>query len=560
MTRPVAAPPQRPASPGHPQRPAGRGRALAVRCDNLVHVYGTPGSEVAALRGVDLTVRPGEMVALLGPSGAGKTTLLWHLAGLLRPTAGRVEVNGRRLTELGAGALARFRLDEVGLLLQNPARNLLPYQSAQGNLLFAQAPARRSAAARRRRAAELLDRVGLAGAAHRRAGRLSGGEQQRLALAVALANEPGLLLADEPTTQLDPVSAAAVIELIRDANASLGTTVVAVTHDPAVAAALGRTITIRDGRVGAEGLAGQEYVVVGRDGTLQLPADLTDLFPPGSLARAERHEHGVFLHQVDPARDPAAPEPAVTWSLPGPRAAATDPGARRLLARGRPGERARGPGPGLRDRRPGCILADFDLTVGPGERLAVVGPSGSGKTSLLALLAGLAAPAAGQVLLDGVPVVPGQVPPGVATVLQGHGLVSCSPRRRTSRSPCSPAGMPPAGPRRRPRRRWPRWAWPSTPGSSPTSCPAASSSGWRWHGPWPPGPPCSSPTSRPPSRTVPHGSWSSAGCWASRRPARSLVLATHDPEVAQRCDRVVDLADLRPDPARALRPGHWMTI
>ena len=205
-----------PPSPGRPpaaQPSAGQPSVppLVVRCDNLVHVYGTPGSEVAALRGVDLTVRPGEMVALLGPSGAGKTTLLWHLAGLLRPTAGRVEINGRRLTDLSAGALARFRLNEVGLLLQNPARNVLPYQSALGNLLFAQAPAQRSVAARRTRAAELLDRVGLAGMAHRRAGRLSGGEQQRLALAVALANEPGLLLADEPTTQLDPVSAAAVI-------------------------------------------------------------------------------------------------------------------------------------------------------------------------------------------------------------------------------------------------------------------------------------------------------------------------------------------------------------
>jgi putative ABC transport system ATP-binding protein len=309
--------------PGPAGAPPPAAAPLAVRCDNLVHVYGTPGSEVAALRGVDLTVRPREMVALLGPSGAGKTTLLWHLAGLLRPTAGRVEINGRRLTDLGTSALARFRLTEVGLLLQNPSRNVLPYQSALGNLLFAQAPAGRSVAARRRRATELLDRVGLADAAHRRAGRLSGGEQQRLALAVALANEPGLLLADEPTTQLDPVSAAAVIELIRDANAGLGTTVVAVTHDPAVAAALGRTITIRDGRVGAEGLAGQEYVVVGRDGTLQLPAELADLFPPGSLARAERHERGVFLHQVDPP-DPADPggsaRPAGSAGPPAPDA------------------------------------------------------------------------------------------------------------------------------------------------------------------------------------------------------------------------------------------------
>jgi ABC-type lipoprotein export system ATPase subunit len=285
---------------------------FAVFCDNLVHVYGTPGSEVAALRGVDLTVRPGEMVALLGPSGAGKTTLLWHLAGLLRPTAGRVEINGRRLAELGASALARFRLQDVGLLLQNPARNLLPYQSALGNLLFAQAPARRGTAAKRRRAADLLEQVGLAAAAHRRAGRLSGGEQQRLALALALVNEPVLLLADEPTTHPDPASATAVIELIRDANVRQSTTVVAVTHDPAVAAALGRTITIRDGRVGAEGRAGQEYVVIGRDGTLQLPAELTDLFPPGSLARAERHDRGVFLHQVDPhtaAEPPAGDSP-----------------------------------------------------------------------------------------------------------------------------------------------------------------------------------------------------------------------------------------------------------
>ena len=141
--------------------------APAVRCENLVHVYGTPGNEVAALRGVDLVIEPGEMVALLGPSGAGKTTLLWHLAGLLKPTAGTVELGGRPLSGFSGRALTSMRLREVGLLLQNPASNLLPSQSATGNVLFAQAPTRRSRRVKRRRAADLLDRVGLASAAHR---------------------------------------------------------------------------------------------------------------------------------------------------------------------------------------------------------------------------------------------------------------------------------------------------------------------------------------------------------------------------------------------------------
>jgi putative ABC transport system ATP-binding protein len=272
----------------------------AVRCESLVHVYGTPGNEVAALRGVDLVIEPGEMVALLGPSGAGKTTLLWHLAGLLKPTAGTVEIGGRPLAGLSVRALTSMRLREVGLLLQNPASNLLPAQSATGNVLFAQAPTRRSRRAKRRRAADLLDRVGLASAAHRPAGLLSGGEQQRLGVAVALANGPRLLLADEPTSQLDPDSAAEVIELIQAANASLGTTVVAVTHDPEVAAALGRTITIRDGRVGAAGHGGREFMVIGKDGTLTLPPDLVAEFPPGSLATASRTDDGVLLRRVNP--------------------------------------------------------------------------------------------------------------------------------------------------------------------------------------------------------------------------------------------------------------------
>jgi putative ABC transport system ATP-binding protein len=272
---------------------------LMVRCDGLVQVYGTAGREVTALRGVDLEVAPGETVALLGPSGAGKSTLLWLFAGFLRPTAGVVEVYGRRLTELTPREAASMRLREVGVVMQNPARNLLPYETAAGNLLFAQGPTRRTHAAKRRRSTALLDAVGLGRVAHRSAGRLSGGEQQRLAVAVALANGPALLLADEPTSQLDHRSAASVIDLIRAANEDVGTTVVVVTHDPAVGKAMGRTVTIRDGRVGAEGHAGEEYLVVARDGSIQLPMDLLEVLPPGSLASAVKTADGVVLRRAD---------------------------------------------------------------------------------------------------------------------------------------------------------------------------------------------------------------------------------------------------------------------
>jgi putative ABC transport system ATP-binding protein len=273
-----------------------------VRCDGLVQVYGTPGQEVTALRGVDLTVAEAETVALLGPSGAGKSTLLWLFAGLLRPTAGIVEVCSRRLSDLTPKSAAEMRLRDVGVVMQNPGRNLLPYETAIGNLLIAQAPTRRSWAAKRRRSVALLDSVGLANLARRPAGRLSGGEQQRLAVAVALANGPRLLLADEPTSQLDHGSAAAVIDLIRAANQDLGTTVVVVTHDQAVGSALGRTVTIRDGRVGTEGHAGEDFLVISRDGSVQLPTEVLEAaLPPGSLARAIPTAEGVELRRVDVA-------------------------------------------------------------------------------------------------------------------------------------------------------------------------------------------------------------------------------------------------------------------
>ena len=271
-----------------------------VRCDGLVQVYGTPGQEVTALRDIDLTVPAGDTVALLGPSGAGKSTLLWLLAGLLRPTAGRVEVCGRRVNDLNRRSAADLRLHDVGVVLQNPGRNLLANETAAGNIMFAQRPAHPGRAASRRRTADLLEAMGLARVAHRRAGRLSGGEQQRLAVAVAMANRPQLLLADEPTSQLDRGSATTVIDLIRAANETEGTTVVMVTHDPVVGNSLRRTVTIRDGRVGAEGQAGRDYLVVSRDGSVQLPMEVLETtLPPGTLVQAVPTADGVTLRRAD---------------------------------------------------------------------------------------------------------------------------------------------------------------------------------------------------------------------------------------------------------------------
>ncbi len=275
--------------------PSGGIGAPALRCVNLVHVYGGAGAEVVALRGVDLTVTAGEVVAVVGTSGAGKSTLLWLLAGLIRPTAGQLFVRGRALGELSPGELASLRAREVGVLLQNPARNLLPYGTAFDNVLFAQRPTRRRPAVKRQRSRALLDAVGLDARRDRVAGSLSGGEQQRLGLAVALANGPAVLLADEPTSQLDGASAGVVVDLLQAARRDLGTTVLLVTHDEALAAQTDRAVTIRDGRVGSEARAGQDYVVIGRDGSLHLPPEVLDVLPPGSLAAVRRTSHGVEL-------------------------------------------------------------------------------------------------------------------------------------------------------------------------------------------------------------------------------------------------------------------------
>jgi putative ABC transport system ATP-binding protein len=283
---------------------------IGVTCRGVVYIYRLEGYDVVALAGVDLDIAPGEAVAMLGPSGSGKSTLLAVLAGLLAPAAGQVRVGEHDLVKASDRELQLMRSTDVGVVLQGAARNLLPYLSAEQNVRFAQrgAPAGRDLPAPR----EVLGLVGLAvrGRLRLPPAELTPGERQRLALAVALANRPGLLLADEPTSQLDSSARAEVVAAL-EAVRGAGTTVVMVTHDPEVGARMGRTVTIRDGRVGAEGRLGEDYSVVGRDGTVHLPPEVLETLVPGTLLRVHPRPDGTVLLEPAGAVDrPAEGDPA----------------------------------------------------------------------------------------------------------------------------------------------------------------------------------------------------------------------------------------------------------
>jgi putative ABC transport system ATP-binding protein len=262
---------------------------MRVSTHRLVHIYRSEGHEVAALSGVDLDVAAGEMVGLLGPSGAGKSTLLSLLAGVFRPSAGKVFVGPHELSAASSKLLDEMRAKDVSLMLQGASRNLLPYFTPHENVRFAQGAARR-AGKDLPEPDDVLASVGLADDAHRPLAALTPGHLQLAALAVAMAPRPGLLLADEPTSQLDHPARDQVLARMAEVNRELGTTVVIVTHDPDVAGLLPRTITIRDGRVGGEGRSGEEYAVVTPDGFLPLPTHLRQELLPGTLVR---------FHQVD---------------------------------------------------------------------------------------------------------------------------------------------------------------------------------------------------------------------------------------------------------------------
>mgnify|MGYP004671480223 CR=1 FL=1 len=229
-----------------------------IQCDNLVKIYKTDETEVMALQGLDFQVRYGELTAIIGNSGSGKSTFLNMLGGLDTPTAGRLYVDGLDLFRLNEKELVAYKRDTVGFVWQNNARNLLPYlpawQNVQMPMLFG------SQKEQKRRAMELLEIVGMAHRAESRLSQLSGGEQQRIAIAIALANRPKLLLADEPTGSVDPQTAAYIFDAFRRLNREMGLTIVIVTHDMSVASKVGRVVQIRDGKISTERVMRQNYL------------------------------------------------------------------------------------------------------------------------------------------------------------------------------------------------------------------------------------------------------------------------------------------------------------
>lgn len=272
----------------------------AIECENLVKIYKTDQIEVVALQGLDLKIKKGELVAIVGSSGSGKSTLLNMLGGLDKPSAGSLTVNGRNLLKFTEEDYMLYKRNMVGFVWQNNARNLVPYLTAVQNvelpmLLQGQKE-------RRARALELLESVGLSHRINSRLDQMSGGEQQRVAIAISLANNPSILLADEPTGSVDTKTSDQLLGVFKDLNQKKGITIVIVTHDLRLAKKIDRVIAIRDGRTSSEiikkshqdilreskGL-GEEYnteaeaqeeefiseelVVLDRTGRLQLPKD-----------------------------------------------------------------------------------------------------------------------------------------------------------------------------------------------------------------------------------------------------------------------------------------------
>lgn len=265
-----------------------------VECEGLVKIYKTKDIEVLALQGLELRIEEGELMAIIGNSGSGKSTFLNMIGGLDRPSAGKLFVDGKDLFKLSDQELVDYKRRTVGFVWQNNARNLLPYltawQNVQVPMLF------QSGKKKKQRALELLDLVGLSHKKHSRLTQLSGGEQQRIAVAIALANNPRLLLAEEPTGSVDAKTGAYILDVFRKINQEMNVTTVIVTHDTLLTKKVNRVVAIRDGKISSERIMKQsylnrlqdinsftqteevqdEYAVLDRAGRLQIPREMLE--------------------------------------------------------------------------------------------------------------------------------------------------------------------------------------------------------------------------------------------------------------------------------------------
>ena len=289
-----------------------------ILCDNLVKIYKVANLEVVALQGLDLVVAPGELLGIVGASGSGKSTLMNILGGLDRPSAGRVWVDGYDLLKMSDSALNRYRREKVGFVWQQGARNLIPYLNAIENVELPMTLAGVTGSKKRKRAEELLEAVGLSERRHHYLQQMSGGEQQRVAIAVALANKPSFLLADEPTGEVDSATALTIYRTFQDLNRELGLTILIVSHDPTIARHVNRVVAIRDGKTASETVRQtaaaattiegeapgefteheeifEELVVLDSAGRLQVPKEYLEHFNIKGRARLEMTEEGILI-------------------------------------------------------------------------------------------------------------------------------------------------------------------------------------------------------------------------------------------------------------------------